>query len=71
MVDRGGGAFVVVRAWENLAHGEGKQGTDRVVKTEEPSVDFDAQANGSGSSACNANSISGAGHKHSRKLTSS
>jgi RNA-directed DNA polymerase len=44
MVDPGGGACVVVRARESRAHGEGRQGTDRVVKTEEPSMDLDDQA---------------------------
>jgi RNA-directed DNA polymerase len=44
MVGPGGGACVVVRARESRAHGEGGQGTDRVVKTEEPSMDLDDQA---------------------------
>src|SRR5262249_7471558 len=44
MVDLGDGACVVVRARESRAHGEGGQGTDRVVKTEEPSMDLDDQA---------------------------
>jgi len=44
MVDQGDGARVVVRVRESRAHGEGGQGTDRVVKTEEPSMDLDDQA---------------------------
>lgn len=44
MVDQGDGACVVVRARESRVHGEGGQGTDRVVKTEEPSMDLDDQA---------------------------
>ena len=42
MVDRGGD-LVVVRTRESRVHGEGGQGTDRVVKTEEPSMDLDDQ----------------------------
>src|SRR5215472_8996514 len=44
MVVHGGGACVVVRARESRAHGEGRQGNDRVVKTEEPSMDLGDQA---------------------------
>ena len=38
------GACVVVSARESRVQGEGRQGTDEVVKTEEPSVDSDEQA---------------------------
>src|SRR6202046_4477209 len=44
MVNRGGGACVVVRTRESRVHGEGGQGTDRVAKTEEPSMDLGDQA---------------------------
>src|ERR1700677_4793056 len=44
MVDQGDGARVLVRARESRAHGEGGQGTDRVAKTEESSMDLDDQA---------------------------
>jgi len=40
----GGGACVVVGARESRAHGEGRQGTDRTAKTEEPPVDSGDQA---------------------------
>jgi len=38
------GACVVVSARESRVQGEGRQGTDEVVKTEEASVDSDEQA---------------------------
>lgn len=44
MVAHGDGACVVVRARESRVHGEGGQGTDRVVKMEEPSMDLDDQS---------------------------
>jgi RNA-directed DNA polymerase len=44
MVNQGGGACVVVRTRESRAHGEDRQGTDRVAKPEEPSVDLGNQA---------------------------
>src|SRR5258708_15723196 len=44
MVNRGGGACVVVRTRESRVHGEGRQGTDRVAKTEEPPMDLGDQA---------------------------
>jgi RNA-directed DNA polymerase len=40
----GNGAAVVVRGRESRPHGEGEQGTDRQVETEERSVDSDHQA---------------------------
>src|SRR5579859_253477 len=43
MVDHGDGACVVVRARESRVHGEGRQGTDRVVKMEEASMDLGDQ----------------------------
>jgi len=43
MVNRGGGACVVVRTRESRVHGEGRQGTDRVAKTEEPPMDLGDQ----------------------------
>ena len=44
MVNRGGGACVVVRTRESRVHGEGRQGTDRVAKTKESSMDLGDQA---------------------------
>ena len=44
MVNRGDGACVVVRTRESRVHGEGRQGTDRVAKTEEWSMDLGDQA---------------------------
>ena len=43
-VEQGDGACVVVLARESRVRGEGRQGTDRVVKTEESSMDLDDQA---------------------------
>jgi hypothetical protein len=40
----GDGACVVVRVRESRAHGEGRQGTGRFAKTEEPPVDSGDQA---------------------------
>ncbi len=44
MVASRDGACVVVRARESRAHGKGRQGTDRIAKTEEPPVDSGDQA---------------------------
>src|SRR5215813_14109709 len=44
MVASEGGACAVVRARESRAHGEGRQGNDGAVKTEEASMDLDDQA---------------------------